>query len=267
MLGDDGKSTKIDSARVQSIHIDWQAEQVLDALELVREHRYREAVPALDAARKTGMPVWRQRFMVASLVQCADALGNPRTAGTLFLNLADASPPAMLYAGMPLCWTSREPDQLLRERAVEWMASSKEPARLLGASWLLLGERGPQAKRMLQELQAADNQTVATLAVAQSWRVVPPPQTLQRLPDWIAYRDRLIEPLQIGPTEFLADRLLRVRETDLAIGQLLRIATIHGDRYHRAARALKTAAELMVRQGREEEAKRLQPWIDQLTGS
>lgn len=265
LVSEGGQSTRVDSNRVHQIEIDWQNESAANAMDLVRQRRYKEAVSAIDAARKLGIPLWRQRFLIAALVQSADALGSSRTAGTLFLNLADSSPPPMLYADMPLCWTAREPERLLAEQAAKWMNDSRETARLLGASWLLLGEQGPAAQDVIQELLSADNQVIAELAVVQSWRSVPPPRTMGELSKWLEFRDSLLRPLQIGPTEFLADRLMRIGEVDLAIGQLLRIATVHGDRYHRAAIALKTASKLLEREGRVEEAKRLKPWIDRLT--
>ena len=80
------------------------------------------------------------------------------------------------------------------------------------------------------------------------------------------YRDRMLQPLQLGPTEFLADRLQRIGETDLAIGQWMRIATLHADRYDRARRALTAAADSLTRQGRPAEAKKIEAWIDELDG-
>lgn len=261
----DGKVLEVASDRVESVEVAWVNSQVEAALGLVAQHRYREAITAIQEALKSGVPRWQQRFLVAALVQSADALGNPRTAGILFLNLAASSPPPLLYRDMPLCWTVREPDAGLKSKALEWLAAEEEHARLLAASWLLFSERDESARRMLLELQAAKSSAVAQLAAAQIWRTVAPPKTKAALQQWIDYRDGLLEPLQIGPTEFIADRLTRVGEVDLAIGQWMRIASVHGDRYHRAAIALQTAAKLLEREGRNDEAKRLEPWIEELT--
>jgi hypothetical protein len=177
-----------------------------------------------------------------------------------------ASPrlPTILYAEMPLCWTTREVDAALEETAKKWLFSEDEHAQLLGASWLLLGDAGQAAKEILGSLRSSANQNISRLAIAQAWRLVPPPKTMSELQGWMDYRDALRPPLQIGPTEFIADRLMRIGQVDLAIGQWLRIASQHGDRYHRAVPALKTAAQLLQREGQIEEAEKLNEWIAEL---
>ncbi len=262
----DGQVQEVASDRVQRVTPAWENARASSASELVDAHQYRAAVSAIQEALKSGVPRWQQRILISRLVQSLDALGNPRTAGIIFLNLTATDPPAMLYADMPLCWTVREPDKALEAAAIEWLAGDDEHGQLLGASWLLFGQEGERARRTLAQLRSSSNSTLASLAVVQSWRLVPPPQTRAQLPDWIEYRDQLLSPLQLGPTEFLADRLMRIGEPDLAIGQWMRIATMHGDRYHRAAGALESVVSELQRQGRQEESQRLKPWIEQLRG-
>jgi hypothetical protein len=84
------------------------------------------------------------------------------------------------------------------------------------------------------------------------------------LNEWFTFRDQLLLPLQIGPTEFLADRLMRVGEPDLAIGQWMRIAATHPARYHRASQALEAAADQLRRLGRDKEMRKLESWAKQL---
>lgn len=64
-------------------------------------------------------------------------------------------------------------------------------------------------------------------AASQGWRLTLPPQTMSNLAGWLEQRDKLIPPLQLGPTEFIADRLMRIGQTDLAVGQWMRIASQH----------------------------------------
>lgn len=266
LLQSDGSPRSIPSPQIVRVRPAWKNAQAAEAHGLLQAKQYRRVVEAVPAALKSGLPVWQQRFLLAELVQAIDALGDKRRAGILFLNLASASPPALLYDRMPLCWTSQEPNSELRAQAREWLASDDDVARLLGASWLLLVDTDSQVARTLSALQSSDNHAVAQLAVAQAWRMVSPPQSMQQLPQWMEFRDKLLPPLQIGPTEFLADRLMRLSETDLAIGQWMRIATLHGGRYHRAAAALESSAQQLTRLGRNEEAQRLDSWIQELRG-
>ncbi len=261
---DSGNLTELASDRVEQIDFQFATREAREAMELFSVRRYQESVPALDKALKSGLPRWQQRFLIAALIRSAEALDKPRSAGILFLNLAASSAPPLLYADMPLVWTVRETPQQIREKAAEWLDSSDEIAQLLGASWLLFGAEGQRAQDAMAKLRSATNPTIAKLAAAQSWRLVPPPQTLDQLQSWLEYIETLPQPLRIGPVEFVADRLMRVGEIDLAIAQWVRIASQHADRYHRAAFALQTAQKLLEREDRNDEAERLTQWIEKL---
>lgn len=266
LLGADGQLRSIDSLQVQAVRFQWSHAAVAAAMELFEQRKYRESITALNAARQTDTPRWQQQFVIGYMIQAALALGSTRTAGVLFLDLAASQPPPLVYADMPLCWTVREPDKLTLESAKQWLVSDVEEAKLLGASWLLLGPERDMASKVLSQLQSSQNPLVAELAATQAWRLVAPPETLKRLDAWLAFRDRMLQPLQLGPTEFLADRLQRVGETDLAIEQWMRIATLHADRYDRGRSALTAAAASLTRAGRATEAAKIEKWIDEMEG-
>ncbi len=260
-----GQRRELPSNRVAWIQPVWKSPEAVEAHRLFTERRYKEAIVAIPVAVKSNIPRWQQRLLIAEIVDSAVALGSFKGACGVFLDsLAPNQPPAMLYSSLPLCWTSEEPDQTLRQAASEWLASDNEHAQLLGTSWLLLGADSQQAQRKLMQLQNSKLETIAQLAVAQAWRLVAPPETETRLLAWFEYRDRLLTPLQVGPTEFLADRLSRIGRNELAIGQWSRIASVNRESYHRSSRALQTAQQRLQELGRTEEAKRLQSWIEQL---
>lgn len=260
--------SSISSDQVEDVDLRWSHPTVVRAFELLSQRKYQQAVSALSAVQrdavKLEMPRWKQRFVIAAIVRCADALGNPKTAAIVFKNLTDSSAPALLYADMPLNWINEETPVTLAESSKAWLESSDEVEQLLGASWELMGPRSDQARSLLQQLKGSGNLAIRSLAEAQSWRLVPPPETLSSLAEWNEFRETLIPDLQIGLTEFIADRLLRIGETELAIGELVRIASQHGDRYHRAARALKSSRTQLLEQGKAAEAQRLDAWIKQL---
>ncbi len=264
VMDQDGRPQSVDSSRVESVEFDWANEQTSEAVGLFEQRDYARAVQALGEAIKSGVPRWQQRFLAAQMVQGVSALDRPQTAGKLFLQLAATSPPALLYADAPLKWSGGEVSPQMREEALEWVASDDEIARLLGASWLLFGEHQQQAQRVLIDLQSSERAYVAQLAVAQAWRLSTPPETIPRLGEWLRFRDALIPPLQLGPTEFLAERLMRVGEVELALGELFRIATMHHDRYHRAAKALQAGRNLLQSQGKTTEAEKVGRWLEDL---
>lgn len=259
-----GEERSIPAAQIVRIEPRWRSEAAADARQLARERKYREVIEAVPEALKSGLPRWQQQLLLADLVVAAEALGNRRTAGVLFLNLSASDPAPFLYGVMPLCWSGDEPDPVLKAEAEKWLGSSQEAAQLLGASWLLATEKGAEAASKLTALKASSHHVLAHFAVVQAWRVVPPPEVLGKLGEWFEFRERLVQPLQLGPTEVIAERLMRAGESELAIGQWMRIAAVHGDRYHRAAQALEAAAMQLRRLGREDEALRVNPWIDEL---
>ena len=258
------KRRELPSNRVAEVEPVWRTPAAEVAHKLFVDRKYREAKDAITKAATNDLPRWQQRIMVAEFVEVLAALGDIRLAGGVYVkSLAPNQPPAMLYGHLPMNWTTVEPNRALYDVAVEWLEHPNECAQLLGASWLLLGPDSESARGKLLKLQSSKVEPIAALAVAQAWRLVPPPETEGKITEWLEYRNRLIEPLQIGPTEFLAERLARVGMIDQAIGQWSRIATVHADRPHRAAVALTAAQRVLTQQGRADEAKRFQAWAEQ----
>ncbi len=256
---------ELPSQRVISVEANWRTEEARAAHSLFTGRRFKEAMPAFEKAINGSLPDWQKSILLAEIVDLYATLGDTREAGRFYVKYLSPQfkPPAMQYAYMPACWTTIEPDERLRSEATKWLADPSEAAQLLGASWLLLGSDAQAAKAKLSQLQKSKNSTIAALAVAQGWRLSTPASTMERLDAWLEYRDRLIQPLQLGPTEFIADRLARIEQADLAIGQWSRIATIHVDRYHRSAYARTEILKLLRQLQRDEEAKRLEAWIEQ----
>lgn len=264
IIQSDGSARTVPSPQIISLTPHWRTPAAAKAHQFFVERRYAEVVTAVPLALKSNLVQWQQRLLIAELVQAVEALGNTRAAGLYFLSLHKSSAPAMLYAVMPLCWTVREADEALLEQAQQWLTDASEAAQLLGASWLLMSDQGSAAKQALAKLLTSQNTTIAQLARAQGWRLIAPPQTMSELNGWLATRDRLIAPLQLGPTEFLADRLVRIGRHDLAMGQRIRIAQEHADHPHRALQALQSARSQLSRMERPDEAQRLQVWIKTL---
>lgn len=258
------KRRELPSNRVTQVEPVWRTPAAEAAHKLFVDRKYREAKEAITKAATNELPRWQQRFLVAEFVDVLSAFGDTRLAGGVYIkSLAPNQPPALLYSFLPMNWTTTEPNRALYEVAVEWLEQPSECSQLLGASWLLLGPDSEAARAKLLKLQSSKVEAIAALATAQTWRLVPPPESEGKLSEWLEYRGRLITPLQIGPTEFLADRLARVGLIDQAIGQWSRIATIHADRPHHAALALTAAQRLLTQQGRNEEARRFQTWAEQ----
>jgi len=265
LIDRDGSERTVPSKYVLRVVPHWRTAEAAQAHQLYVDGEFDELLKAVPAALESNLVQWQQRLLIAELVQAVEGQGKTRAAGAYFLTLAASNPPPMLFASMPLCWTTREPDPVLRDAALRWLEKKDDDAaRLLGASWLLFTDEQAAAQQALAQLQSSPHATISQLAVAQGWRRVPPPQTMADLHRWFEFRDKLLPPLQLGPTEFMADRLQRIGQVELAIGEWSRIGSQYADQPLRCQQALGDAAAQLKRLGRDEEAQRFETWKKEL---
>ncbi|MGN6547390.1 MAG: hypothetical protein ACTHK7_20225 [Aureliella sp.] len=263
----EGKTHKLTSDRIEHIEVAWDSPAAAAAHARFAEQHYAEALKENDEIlRAGGIPRWQQCILLSELVESAEAVGKPELAGKLFLLLMQQSPPDFLVATIPLNWTSRELTPPLEKAAREWLVQSDDYAGLLGASWLLLTDQSDAAKQRLQKIQASPSKLLQRLAAMQLWRATPPSLTTGEMGRWLQARDSLLLPLQLGPSEFMAERFARVDKTDLAIGEWLRIAANHRQHPHRAAAALEQARTRLVRIGDDAQAARAAAWLAETSG-
>jgi hypothetical protein len=174
----------------------------------------------------------------------------------------------LLFASIPLPWGESAFADLdmakIQALADEWIVQESESAKLLGAAWLVSGPKRALAIETLEQLsKSSKSPMIVAYAKAQLWRTVPPAEILSdRYPRWLAERDKLLLPAQAGPTMLLAERLQQAGQTNLAIPEWLRVATMHNDRYHLATKAIPKAAEALRSTGRTAEADRVQSLLD-----
>ena len=245
-----GERRKVPSDRVERIEVAWETPAAAAAHARFVERRYLAALKENDdLLRAGGFPMWQQRVLLAELVESAEAIGKPELAGQLYLELAKRSAPDYLMAVIPLNWTNRELSPALEKAARSWLAQEDAHAGMLGASWLLFSDSADEAKKRLQKIQTSSSskKLLQRLAAMQLWRATPPSSTTEEMGRWFAARDSLLLPLQLGPTEFMAERFSRIDRLELAIGEWLRIAAAHSDHPHRCRLALESAQSRLVR--------------------
>jgi len=223
----------------------------------------KEGSAVVNKATTSGLPRWQLRVILSEMVESCSALGKPHIAGTVFTSLAKENPPQLLLATIPIPWGEMAMSEVdlskIQPLSEGWITQDSEALQLLGASWLLSGTRRSFAIETLEQLSKnAKSPLINAYARAQLWRTVPPAEILSdRYPKWLADRDKLLLPLQAGPTMLLAERLSQAGQPNLAIPEWLRIATMHGDRYHLAIKAIAKASEALRVAGRKEEADRV----------
>lgn len=265
---ENGQRRKLPSDRIERVEVHWETAAAAEAHNRFIKREYIAVLKNNDEVlRAGGFPRWQQVILLTEIVQSFEAIGKPESAGKYFLILVQQSPADYLFATIPLNWTSRESSPAMIKTAKEWLEDKDEVAGLLGASWLLLGDQADAAKQRLQKLQSSANRTIARLAAVQLWRSVPPPETTARMQKWLEARDSLSLPMQLGPSEFLAERFSRVDKPAFAIGEWLRIASTYSEHPHRAAAALEQVSERLARtpvKEREGQLSSIQAWRDEI---
>ncbi|MCC6508677.1 MAG: hypothetical protein IT423_06200 [Pirellulaceae bacterium] len=263
-----GERRKLPSDRIEAIEVNWETPSAKEAHARFALRDYVAVLKENDEVlRAGGFAKWQQVILLSELVQSCEALGKIETAGSSFLILSKLSPPDYLVATIPLNWTSREATPQLTKVASMWLEQPDEYAGLLGASWLLLGESSEPARQRLLKLQTSSHKTVARLAAVQLWRTVPPSETTGRMQKWFEARDSLSLPMQLGPTEFLAERMARISRPALAVGEWLRIGAMQPQHAHRAASALEEVRLRLDRTKTNESqpvGERVARWRDEL---
>ncbi len=263
----DGKRRKLPSDRIERIDVHWHNEAAASAHQRFVDRDYVGVLKNnAEVVRDKTTPFWQQCILLSEIVQSFEALNKPESAGKYFLLLAQQSPPDYLLATIPLNWTSREVTPTVTKAAREWLNDPNEYAGLLGASWLLLAEDGDAARQRLQKLQASTSKSVQRLAAMQLWRTVPPSETSSRMSRWLEARDSLSLPMQLGPSEFMAERFARVDNQNLAIGEWLRIAATYPQFPYRANMALQSASSRLSRNGDKTQLENIQKWQAELSG-
>lgn len=217
---------------------------------------------AIDHSKKAisegKIPRWQQKILAAEMTDCLASLGQTSSACRVFISLCKESPAPMLYASAPLNWTSQRGNTQIVQQAQEWIQADRAPIeQLIGASWLLNGHEATKAVSVMEQLRGSKSTVLAQLATAQLWRLELPNQVAERYSKWSEYRDRMLLPLQLGPTIAIADKLERAGRKEEALQEWLRILALFPKHRVEVGLARDSATELLKQLGRVDEANRL----------
>jgi tetratricopeptide (TPR) repeat protein len=251
--------------QVIAVDVAWDTDIAAKSHNLFRERKYVESIQAAEQGVQSGIQQWQQRLLFAEMADAYRNLGRFAESGLFFLTLIKHSPPTFLYASMPLVWTRTDLDKKALDSAQDWIEQDTEASKLLGASWLLTGADRSKAESILRSLSQSKKPVIAQLATAQLWRTVPATEGIsQKQIQWQTIRNKMLLPIQVGPTEVIADKLDQAGNAQQAVPEWLRIAIVHRDRYDAASRAIARAAKAKRDAGQEAEAKRIEELLQTL---
>jgi hypothetical protein len=257
----DGSSTptKLPSARLQAIDVAWGTQSAVAAHAAYMNDDF---LKAIELAKKTiaegNLPRWQQKILAAEITDSLIGLGQTSSGCRVFISLCRESPAPLLYESAPLNWTSQRGSTELDQLAREWMQPERAPIeRLLGASWLLRSTESAAAQSWLEQLSRSKTPVISELATAQFWRVELPNRVADRYQEWSTFRDRMLLPLQVGPTITIADKLERAGHAEKALQEWLRIIALHPAHRSEVRNARDSAGALLAKLGRADEARKL----------
>ena len=253
-------ASRLTSARLQAIEVVWGSDAGSQAHSAFARGDFKTAIDLSKAAIANGnLPKWQQRILAAELTECLTSLDQHANACRVFISLCRESPAPLLYASAPLNWTLEPAIPSHVQLAKEWIGLEGEPtSQLIGASWLLIGSESSRlARTTLEKLGRSKSTVIAQLASAQLWRDTPPNQVLDQYSIWAAQRDRMLLPLQIGPTIAIANKLQTVGQSEASLQEWLRVLFLFPSNHRASKRARESVVELLKGLGRNEEAARM----------
>jgi tetratricopeptide (TPR) repeat protein len=238
-----GSERRFPSEQVLDVESSANKDQVAaDALFDARQ--WADALAKYQIAARGEKRRWAQRWIIARLVECSQRTGNIAMAAEYFLGLVRDDPATQYFPRIPLAWLPGETRPELEQLAEKWLARSGEPAAvLLGASYLLTGQKQGAARAKLDELTASADPRIASLAEAQTWRIRFTTTDPAELATWANKLDRFPEPLRAGPYVVLARAFFFQRQFESAALSAMRVPILYPDQRELAAEGLWLAAE------------------------
>ncbi len=203
---------------------------------------------------------WVQNELLSWLARCARRRGDRVTATRRFLTIVNSDPESRFWGVAPLVWAPETMSPAFHTLARECLARQEEPARLIGASALLLDTTlGPSAEAELQRLARSSNLVVKLLAQSQLWRtrLAAGDMTPFELEIWRGKVQQLPAGSRSGPTYLLGRVASQRNDTAEAISNWLWLPLVYGEDEPLAARACFEAAEALARLGHADEAATL----------
>jgi tetratricopeptide (TPR) repeat protein len=212
-----GRQLEIPANRVAAIESPWNPRHIA-ADQAQADGRFEEALALYGQALISEQRGWVRHKLVVQQVWCQRALGRWADAGESFLKVALGSNPSTPYFQViPLVWKSPSTDPRLLQSAQAWLNDpASDAARLMGASWLLMGENRELAIGVLRELANGSDRDIAFLAETQQWRLTWIRANPAMVESWQQLTLRMPPDLRAGPYHLLGQALARLEQSQQA---------------------------------------------------
>ncbi|HTN00892.1 MAG TPA: hypothetical protein VL132_03395 [Planctomycetaceae bacterium] len=219
---------------------------------LLRAGDVAAAQKLLEAAYENESRDWVRREILSLLVQCALYRGDHLAAAERFLMITASDPQTPYFSLAPLVWNEAPPESALAARALTWLQSKNDVARLLGASVLLARPPfGDQSQATLRELASSGNLPLQRHAQLQLWRLRAHRSdiSVNAVRHWERQLDDLPRAARAGAYLLLADAYEQTGDPSHALACALRTGLSGTPHRALAAQALRSAERLAERTG------------------
>ncbi len=228
LIEGDPEIRRLQGDQCAAMEVAWSTPQADQADRMYRQGNWLESVRSAQQAMGSGILPWQRRVLATQIVDALVQEGKIDLAVGVWEKLIQERPPLLHYAFLPLVWSRDAITVKTPSNALSWLDSDEPSVRLVGASWLLATRDRQRALEVLQALAKDSHPAIRQLAIAQQWRVLSASQfAAEKLPEILAARDRMLFPLQMGPTFLIADRLEEADQAVLALYQWQHLVTLH----------------------------------------
>ncbi|MEK6248828.1 MAG: tetratricopeptide repeat protein, partial [Planctomycetales bacterium] len=223
----------------------------------IRHRQFRKAIKTYyDSFRaKDEQRPWVLRSMVASMIQCQQAIGSHQDAAQNFISLLRDDQATPHFHVIPLAWAS---DHRMDPKPAEpWLSDDTEGVRLIGASYLLLTSKRDQAIRVLEKLIDSSDKKISALARAQLLRTTVLNVSDKHIERCQMAIDRLPEALR-GGAYYVLGRLHSARdEHQQAAVAFMRVPILYWQHQNLAAESLLAAGRSLAKANQRNNALRV----------
>jgi hypothetical protein len=204
-----------------------------------------QAVDSLSLAFQRERRGWVRQRVMRDLALAYKLSGDiPHSAATA-LSLYREYPRTNQFDALPLSWTNTPASASIRQGATVWVEDARPESQLLGASWLLTGERRSTSIALLQRLSNESEPWVAQLATAQLWRIELATVQAEQCARWERIVGHMSPGMRAGPLFLLGQAWQRAGDDSRAAIAWMKIPVLHPDETDLAVDALLRAAGRM----------------------
>jgi tetratricopeptide (TPR) repeat protein len=260
-LQSETRTRQIDNDRIVEIQTSWNSDYLL-AKQLLDNGQTGAAAEKLRAAMASEMRPWAQTIIRSDLVRALCASDDYSAAIEEFAQIIAADPQTRFLYLIPLPWSGSLGNARVENLAQPLLSSTEPTLQLIGASWLIGGPERAKATQILQKLATDGDPGVAGLAAAQLWRMEIGSADETKVASWERRIMQMPNPLRAGPYYVLATAQARLKETQPAAVNWMRIPILFPQQDALSAASLYKCASLLHNDGQTDEARTL--WTELL---